>query len=133
MVKVGKTKEGLDILDLPGFWPVFDDLDFVWGHGEAFGGQHVSKLFTGSSMELTFVCMGKESVSTESAAYFPNLGFVLRNVVQIYDDYDIDHVCENVVHKSLKCSGCISKPFRHYQPLEGTISGLECSLPFISR
>jgi len=25
------------------------------------------------------------------------------------------------VHKSLKCGGCISKPFRHYQPLEGTV------------
>jgi len=41
--------------------------------------------------------MGKESVSVESAEYFPNMEFVLRNVVgidedviQIYDDYDIN-------------------------------------------
>ena len=63
--------------------------------------------------------------SMESAEYFPNMGFVLRNVVgidedviQIYDDYDVDHIHENVVHKSLKGCGCISKPFRHYQPLK---------------
>ena len=63
-------------------------------------------------MELAFVCTGKESVSME---------FVLGNVVgidedvfQIYDDYDINHIHENVVHKYLKSSGCISKPFRHY-------------------
>src|SRR5882724_9192236 len=28
---------------------------------------------------------------------------------------------------------CISKPFRHYQPLKRTIVGSECNLPFISR
>ena len=68
---------------------------------------------------------GKRSVSTESAEYFPNMEFVLGNVVridedvvQIYDDYNIDHIHENVVHKSLKSGRCISKPFRHYQPLE---------------
>jgi len=76
-------------------------------------------------MELTFVCMGKKSVSAESAECFLNVGFVLGNVVridedvvQIYDDYDIDHIHENVFHKSLKSCRCISKPLRHYQPLE---------------
>ena len=76
-------------------------------------------------MELAFVCMGKRSVSMESVEYFLNIGFVLGNVVridedvvQIYDDYDIDHICKNVIHKSLKSCGCISKPFRHYQPLK---------------
>jgi len=83
-------------------------------------------------MEFAFFsCMGKKSVSVESVEYFPNMTFVLRNivgidedVVQIYDDYDVDHVCENVIHKSLKSGRCISKPFRHYQPLEGTVMGL---------
>ena len=57
--------------------------------------------------------------------YFPNMEFVLGNIVgidedivQVYDDYDVNHIRKNVVHKSLKGSGCISKPFRHYQPLE---------------
>ena len=47
-------------------------------------------------MELAFVCMGKKSVSME---------FVLRNivridedVVQIYDDYDVNHICEDVIN-----------------------------------
>jgi len=49
-------------------------------------------------MELAFVCMCKKSISAESAEYFPNTSFVLRTVVridedviQIYDDYDINH------------------------------------------
>src|SRR5882672_11075108 len=68
------------------------------------------------------------------------MGFVLRNVVridedvvQIDDDYNVNHTHEDVVHKSLKSWWCISKPFRHYQPLKGTISGSEGSFPFISR
>src|SRR5882672_3299859 len=101
-VEVGETEEGLNILDFPRFGPILDNLDLIWGHGEAFGRQHVSKVFTGSDMELAFVCMGKNSVSTESSEYFPNMSFVLGNVVginedviQIDDDYDIDHICED--------------------------------------
>jgi len=67
------------------------------------------------------------------------VGFVFGDVVrvdeyviQINNDNDIDHVHEDIIHKSLKHCWCISKPFRHYQPLEGTITGLECSFPFVS-
>ena len=64
MVEVGKTEEGLEILDFPWFQPVLNDLDFVWGHGETFQGQHVFKIFERSGMELTFVCIGKKSISS---------------------------------------------------------------------
>src|SRR5882724_13109763 len=120
-VEVGKTEEGLDVFDFPGFWPILDDLDLVRGHGEAFGGQHVSEVFAGSDMELAFVCAGKQSISAEHAKYFLNMSFVFgngvgidENVVQIYDDNDIDHIREDVIHKSLKSCWSISKPFRHY-------------------
>jgi len=68
--------------------------------------------------------MGKKSISVESVEYFQNVGFVLGNVVrmdedviQIHDDYDINHIRENDIHKHFKSCWCISKPFRHYQPL----------------
>src|SRR5467141_1183935 len=132
MVEVGKTEEGLNILDFPGFGPILDNLDLVWGHGEAFGRQHVSEVFSGSDVELAFVCTGKKSISMESSEYFPNMSFVLRNVVgidedvvQIDDDNDINHIHKDVIHKSLKSCWCISKPFRNYQPLERTILGSE--------
>src|SRR5882724_4647013 len=67
----------------------------------------------------------QNSISAESVEFFLNVGFVLRNVVwidedviQIYYDYDVNHLCENVVHKYLKSCWCISKPFMHYQPLK---------------
>jgi len=37
MVELGKAEEILNILDFPWYWPILDDLEFVWGHGEAFG------------------------------------------------------------------------------------------------
>src|SRR5882724_9262957 len=132
-IEVGKSEERLDVFDFLGFWPILDDLDLVRGHGEAFRRQHVSEVFTGSDVELTFVCMGKQSISTEPTKYFLNMSFVFgnvvgidENVIQIYDDNDVDH-------KLLKSCWNISKPFRHYQPFEGTITVPEGSLPFVSR
>jgi len=140
MIEVGESKERLDVFDFPGFWPILNDLDLVRGHGEAFGRQHVSEVFAGSDVELAFVCTGKKSISMESTKYFLNMSFVFgnvvgidENVIKIYDDNDVNHICEDVIHKLLKSCWRISKPFRHYQPLEGTIMSLEGSLPFVSR
>src|SRR5882724_5798075 len=36
-VEIGKAEERLNILDFSWYWPILDDLDFVQGHGEAFG------------------------------------------------------------------------------------------------
>src|SRR5467141_1376018 len=138
-IEVGETEEGLNVLDLSGFRPSLDDLDFVLGHGEAFGRQHVSKVFAGSDVELAFVCTGKKSVSVESAKYFSDVSLMFDNVVrvdedvvQIDNDYDVNNVREDVVHKPLESRWSISKPFRHYQPLKRSIASSECSLPFVS-
>src|SRR5467141_3137080 len=85
-IEVGETKEGFNILDFLRFGPILDNLDLVWGHGEAFRRQHVSEVFAGSDMELAFVCMGKKSVSAELLEYFPNMSFVLKNFVRVDED-----------------------------------------------
>src|SRR5882724_668655 len=138
-VKVGETEERLNIFDLLGFRPILDYLDFVRCHGEAFGRQHISKVFTGSDVEFAFVCMGKKSVSMESAKYFSNVSLMFGNVVrvdedvvQIDDDNDVNHICKDVIHKPLESRWSIGKPFRHYQPLERSIASLEGSFPFDS-
>src|SRR5882724_9599605 len=120
-VEVGKTKERLNIFDLSGFGPILDYLDFVRCHGEAFGRQHISEVFAGSDVKFTFVCMGKKSISVESAKYFSNVSLMFGNVVrvdedviQIDDDNDINHIHENIVHKPLESHWGISKPSRHY-------------------
>src|SRR5882724_107885 len=114
-IEVGESEERLDVFDFPGFWPILDNLDFVRGHGEAFGRLHVSEVFAGSDMELAFVCVGKQSISVEPAKYFFNVNFVFvnvvridENVVQINEDNDVNHIREDVIHKSLKSCWSIS-------------------------
>ena len=42
-IEVGKPEEGHYVLDFMGLGPVLDGLDFVLGHHEAIGGQHISQ------------------------------------------------------------------------------------------
>ena len=44
-IEIGKPEEGHYISDFPGFRPVLDGLDFVLGHREAVGGQHIPQIF----------------------------------------------------------------------------------------
>ena len=90
-------------------------------------------------MELAFICMGEKAVSTEPAEYFPDMLFVLEEVVgidqyvvQIDNDVNVHHVGEDVVHEPLKSCGSVSKAFRHYQPLKGSVMSPEGGLPFVS-
>ena len=55
-----------------------------------------------------------------------------QDVVQIDNDIDIYHICENVIHESLKSCGSISKAFWHYQPLKRSVLSLEGGFPFVS-
>ena len=82
VIEVGESEERLDVFDFPGFWPILDDLDLISGHGEAFGGQHVSEVFTGSDVELTFVCTSKQSISVEPMKYFLNMSLCLEMLLE---------------------------------------------------
>ena len=45
MIDLSKTKEGLNVFDLPRFGPFTNDLDLVFNHHQAFGLQDVAKEF----------------------------------------------------------------------------------------
>jgi len=59
LVEVGKAEEGLNVFDISGLEPILDNLDFVWGHSEAFGQQNISEVFTGGDMEFALISSGK--------------------------------------------------------------------------
>ena len=46
-VKIGKAKEGLNVLDFPWFGPIKNCLDFVTGHREPRWGKDISEVFDG--------------------------------------------------------------------------------------
>jgi len=61
-IEIGKPEERHDILGFLGFGPVLDGLDFILGHCEAIGKQHLAQVFTGFAVELALVSPGIEII-----------------------------------------------------------------------
>ena len=129
----------MNVLDFVWFRPILDNLDFVGGHSQAIGREHIPEVFTGSDVKFACICTGEKAVSMESAEYFPDVLFMLgkvigidQYVVQIDNDNNVYHICKDVVHEPLKSCRSVSKAFRHYQPLKGSVTSLEGGLPFVS-
>ena len=62
-------------------------------------------------------------------------GFIRRvdkNIVKVDNHTNIEHVCKDVIHEALEGSRCIGQAEEHHHPLEGSILGLECCLPFVT-
>ena len=75
------------------------------------------KVFTGSDVEFTFICVGEKATSAKSTKHFLNMGCMLgkviqvdQDVVQIDNDLKVYHICEDTVHKPLKSCRGISSP-----------------------
>jgi hypothetical protein len=65
----------------------------------------------------------------------PVLLFIIgvnEDVVQVHEDADVEQVCKDIIHKSLKCGWSIGKSERHDTPFKGAIMGSECCFPFIT-
>ena len=67
------------------------------------------------------------------------MNLVLGHVVRIYEDIievyyytNIQHVTEDVIHKSLKSSGSIEKSKQNYQPFKGAVMSVKSGFPFIT-
>ena len=73
MVEVGKAEEGLDVLYLTRLRPISDGLNLVGGHGQAIGGQLITKVFDGGGMELTFLQFGIEAMLVEMVEDFMDM------------------------------------------------------------
>src|SRR5271163_2004620 len=70
---------------------------------------------------------------------FADMCFVLGRIVgenedilEVDNDINIKKVAENVVHKLLEGSRCISETKRHNKPFERTVTGMEGSFPLVT-
>ena len=138
-VKVTKSQKRLNIFDFLGFQPVKNCFDFILRHAESVGRKDESKVFNCVFMELTFARCSIESISSESPKDFLDVSLVLGHVVRVYEDIvevynytNIQHIAEDVIHKSLKGGGSIGKSEWHYQPFKGAIASAKGGFPFIA-
>ena len=75
----------------------------------------------------------------EVAEYLVDVPYMLffrvridEDVIKVYQHAYIEQVAEDVIHKTLKSSGCICKSERHDMPFEGAIAGVESGFPFVT-
>ena len=85
-IKVGKPEERHYVPDFTRLGPVLDGLNFVLGHREAIGRQHISQIFAQVTMELALVGLGIEPIAPKLGEYFPDMGRVLFRVIRIHQD-----------------------------------------------
>ena len=90
-------------------------------------------------MKFTLSRVQEETVLPEPSEYlsdmFDMLFWVLgvdEDVIKVDDHEHVEEVREDVVHEVLKCGRHICEPKRHHTPFEGSVSGAECGLPFIT-
>ena len=67
------------------------------------------------------------------------MNLVLGHVIRVYEDIikvyyytNIQHVTEDVIHKSLKGGGSIGKSKQNYQPFKGAVASAKGGFPFIA-
>ena len=85
-IEVGEAKEGLNVFNLPRFWPLLDNLDFFIGHCQTEVHQDISTELNGISVPFAFVCFGIETVFLKASEQFTDVFLVLFEIVGIDED-----------------------------------------------
>ena len=83
-VEVCKSKEGLNVLNFPWFWPIRDGLNFLHGHGESVRRKKETEVPSGGGMELTFLWLGEEIVFSEASEDFTDVFLMELEVLGVY-------------------------------------------------
>ena len=63
------------------------------------------------------------------------LGYVVRvyeDIIEVYYYTNIQHVAEDVIHKSLKSGRPIGKSEWNYQPFKGAVASVKGGFPFVT-
>ena len=63
------------------------------------------------------------------------LGHVVRvyeDIVEVYNYTNIQHITEDVIHKSLKGGGSVGKSERYYQLFKRAVASAKGGFPFVT-
>ncbi|KIN94580.1 hypothetical protein M404DRAFT_167892 [Pisolithus tinctorius Marx 270] len=118
-VEICKTEERLDVSHLPQLRPVADCLNLLSRHGETGGRKNITEVLDGVRVKLALLQLGIKAMLS-------------KDVIEVYHDTDIEHVCKDAVDKLLESCRHISQTEWHYPPLVRTITSVESHFPFIS-
>ncbi|KIO01763.1 hypothetical protein M404DRAFT_149401 [Pisolithus tinctorius Marx 270] len=125
-VEICEAEERLDVLHLPQLRPVADCLNLLSRHGETGGRKNITKVLDRVRVKLALLWLGIKAMLSKVVEY------LFYDVIKIYHNTDIKHVCKDAIDKSLESCRCVSQTKWHYLPLIRTIMSAESHLPFIS-
>ncbi|KIN97862.1 hypothetical protein M404DRAFT_159354 [Pisolithus tinctorius Marx 270] len=125
-IEVCKTKERLDVSHLPWLRPVADCLNLLSGHGETGGRKIITEVLDGVRVKLALLQLGIKAMLSKAVEY------LFYDVIEVYHNADIKHVCKDAIDKLLESCRRISQTEWHYLPLIRTIMSVESCFPFIS-
>jgi hypothetical protein len=86
MIEICESEEGLNILNLPRFRPVYNSLYFLVRDSKAVRRQEITKVLHGCGMEFAFFRFGIEPMLAESLKYFSDVILMGCEVLGIYKD-----------------------------------------------
>jgi hypothetical protein len=90
-------------------------------------------------VEGTLLRFAEETMLLESSEDLLDLALMIshvfgvdKDVVEVDDDTDVEHIAEDVVHEVLECGWRISEAERHDKVFEMTVAGAEGGFPLIA-
>ncbi|KIN93872.1 hypothetical protein M404DRAFT_169954, partial [Pisolithus tinctorius Marx 270] len=125
-VEICETKERLDVSHLLWLRPVMDCLNLLSGHGETGGRKNITEVLDGVGVKLALLRLGIKAMLSKAAEY------LFYDVIEVYHNADIEHVCKDAIDESLESCRHVSQTKWHYLPLVRTITSAESRFPFIS-
>ena len=91
-IEVGEAKEELYVFNLPRFWPLLDNFDFLIGHCQAEVHQDISEGLNRISVPFKFIHFSVETVFPKALEQFADVFLVLFEIIGIDKDFiKIDH------------------------------------------
>ena len=110
-IKIGETKERLNLFNGSGKRPVGDGGEFLWVHLETLSRDEKSKIFDVSLDEFTFRSVRKEISGTKMFENLFNKERVVltrfgenKNIIDISNAGNVENVMEGILDESLKGS-----------------------------
>jgi hypothetical protein len=139
-IKVAKTKERLNILNLPWNGPIRDSGYFVRSHAETVWRQNVAEVLAGGDSKLAFRQFAIQPSFTKTSENLPDVSGMRRwvvrvhqDVIEVYNDVNIQQIREDRVEEALKSSRCIGQTFQNDLEIVGAVARAESGFVLVTR
>jgi hypothetical protein len=139
LVRVGKAKEDLNVLDVFGDLPGGDSIGFDGVHGYAIWRNNMSKEVDFGDVKGALLWVGDKTVLAEASKHHFHMLVVLARVFGVYQEVvEVDnqkfvmHIFEGIVHERLESGRSVGQAKGHNVVLKAAKLTAEGRLPLVA-